>query len=232
MAEENETVVTPQDNSQEVEQLKDSIKKLEAKNYELIGKLKNQKPTTEKSVPEDYEALLAFKQKKEQEDLEKEGKYEESKTLLEQQYRDKSAEDKEKIQKLEARNRELELIAPAIQALSEITHDPELVLNNLVPKDQIQIKDGQPIVVDGYEQLPVAEYVKTKLEKEKPYLLKNKTISGGGAPISKPSISDGYTEEMLKPFLKNSENITEQSRIAKQYGVDTWKKLRNIAESR
>ena len=60
----------------------------------------------------------------------------------------------------------------------------------------------------------------------------NKTISGGGAPISKPSISDGYTEEMLKPFLKNSENITEQSRIAKQYGVDTWKKLRNIAESR
>ena len=57
---------------------------------------------------------------------------------------------------------------------------------------------------------------KHKLEKEKPYLLKNKTISGGGAPISKPSISDGYTEEMLKPFLKNSENITEQSRIAKQ----------------
>ena len=80
--------------------------------------------------------------------------------------------------------------------------------------------------------MPVAEYVKTKLEKEKPYLLKNKTISGGGAPISKPSISDGYTEEMLKTFLKNSENIKEQSRIAKQYGVDTWKKLRNIAESR
>ena len=59
-----------------------------------------------------------------------------------------------------------------------------------------------------------------------------KTISGGGAPISKPSISDDYTEEMLKPFLKNSENITEQSRIAKQYGVETWQKLRNIAESR
>ena len=82
--------------------------------------------------------------------------------------------DKDRIQKLEARNKELELIAPAMQALSDITHDPELVLNNLVPKDQIQIKDGKPIVVDGYEQLPVAEYVKTKLAKEKPYLLKNK----------------------------------------------------------
>ena len=66
MSEENKEVVTPQDNSQELEQLKDSVKKLEAKNYELIGKLKNQKPITEKAVPEDYEALLAFKQKKEQ----------------------------------------------------------------------------------------------------------------------------------------------------------------------
>ena len=231
MSEENETVVTPQENNQELEQLKDSVKKLEAKNYELIGKLKNQKPTTEKSVPEDYEALLAFKQKKEQEDLEKEGKYEESKTLLEQQYRDKSAEDKEKIQKLEARNRELELIAPAIQALSEITHDPELVLNNLVPKDQIQIKDGQPIVVDGYEQLPVAEYVKTKLAKEKPYLLKNKLPTGGGAPISRPS-SDAFSEDMIKPFLKSSEDITEQGRIFKTYGKETWQKLRDIAKTR
>jgi phage host-nuclease inhibitor protein Gam len=164
--------------------------------------------------------------------LEEAGKYEESKLAMEEQYRERSASDKQRIAELEARNKELELIAPSIQALTELTHDPELVLNNFVPKDQIQIKDGRPVVIDGYEQLPVAEYVKTKLEKEKPYLLKNKTISGGGAPISKPSISDGYTEEMLKPFLKNSENITEQSRIAKQYGVETWQKLRNIAESR
>ena len=228
MSEENETVVTPQENNQELEQLKDSVKKLEAKNFELIGKMQKKELM---QVPDDYEALLAFKQKKEQEDLEKEGKYEESKTLLEQQYRDKSAEDKETIQKLEARNRELELIAPAIQALSEITHDPELVLNNLVPKDQIQIKDGQPIVVDGYEQLPVAEYVKTKLEKEKPYLLKNRQATGGGAPISRPS-NDNFSEDMLKPFLRSSEDITEQGRIYKTYGKETWQKLREIAKTR
>jgi hypothetical protein len=231
MSEENETVVTPQDNSQELEQLKDSVKKLEAKNYELIGKLKNQKPITEKAVPEDYEALLAFKQKREQEDLEREGKYEESKNLLEQQYRDKSAEDKERIQKIGRAHVELELIAPAMQALSEVTHDPELVLNNLVPKDQIQIKEGVPVVVDGYEQLPVQEYVKNKLEKEKPYLLKNKLPSGGGAPISRPS-SDNFSEDMLKPFLKNSEDITEQGRIFKTYGKETWQKLRDIAKTR
>ena len=119
-----------------------------------------------------------------------------------------------------------------MQALSEVTHDPELVLNNLVPKDQIQIKDGMPVVIDGYEQLPVADYVKNKLEKEKPYLLKTKTINGTGAPISKPSNTGNFSEEMLKPFLKNSENITEQSRIAKVYGVETWQKLRDIAKTR
>ena len=43
---------------------------------------------------------------------------------------------------------------------------------------------------------------------------------------------DFFSEEMLKPFLKNSENITEQTRIAKVYGVETWQKLRNIAETR
>jgi len=231
MSEENKEVVTPPVNNAELEQLRESVKKLEAKNYELIGKLKNQKPSSEKQVPEDYEALLAFKQKREQEDLEREGKYEESKNLLEQQYRDKSAEDKEKIQRLEARNKELELIAPSLQALSEITHDPELVLNNLVPKDQIQIKDGKPIVVDGYEQLPVEEYVKLKLEKEKPYLLKNRQVSGGGAPISRPS-NDNFSEDMLKPFLKSSEDITEQGRIYKTYGKETWQKLREIAKTR
>ena len=89
-----------------------------------------------------------------------------------------------------------------------------------------------PVIVDGYEHIPVADYVKNKLEKEKPYLLKTKTISGTGAPISKPTNNGNFSEEMLKPFLKNSENITEQTRIAKVYGVETWQKLRNIAESR
>lgn len=229
MAEENQATppVAP-NNDAEVQALKESVQKLEAKNRELIGKMQKK----ELIEPDDYESLKEFKRQAEQKKLEDAGKYEESKLAMEEQYRERSASDKQRIAELEARNKELELIAPSIQALTELTHDPELVLNNFVPKDQIQIKDGRPVVIDGYEQLPVAEYVKTKLEKERPYLLKNKTISGGGAPISKPSISDGYTEEMLKPFLKNSENITEQSRIAKQYGVDTWKKLRNIAESR
>ena len=62
MADEKETVATPPVNNAELDALKDSVKRLEAKNYELIGKLKNQKD--EKTVPDDYDALLSFKQKK------------------------------------------------------------------------------------------------------------------------------------------------------------------------
>ena len=226
-----ETQATPPaapNNDAEVQALKESVQKLEAKNRELIGKMQKK----ELIEPDDYESLKEFKRQAEQKKLEDAGKYEESKLAMEEQYRERSASDKQRIAELEARNKELELIAPSIQALTELTHDPELVLNNFVPKDQIQIKDGRPVVIDGYEQLPVAEYVKNKLEKEKPYLLKNRSISGGGAPITKPSSNGEFSEEMLKPFLKNTENVTEQTRIARVYGVETWQKLRNIAESR
>tara|TARA_B100000287_G_scaffold429314_1_gene482387 strand:- start:689 stop:1378 length:690 start_codon:yes stop_codon:yes gene_type:complete len=229
MSEENKEVVTPPaSNNTEVEQLKESIKKLEAKNFELIGKMQKKELM---QVPDDYEALLTYKQKHEQEALEKEGKYTEAKQQMEQQYRDRSAEDKKKIEELTIRNRELELIAPAMQALSEITHDPELVLNNLVPKDQIQIKEGLPVVVDGYEQLPIQDYVKNKLEKTKPYLLKNKLPTGGGAPISRPS-SDNFSEDMLKPYLRETFNLSEQGRILKTKGREIHEKLIEIANSR
>ena len=229
MSEENQaTPPAAPNNDAEVQALKESVQKLEAKNRELIGKMQKK----ELIEPDDYESLKEFKRQAEQKKLEDAGKYEESKLAMEEQYRERSASDKQRIAELEARNKELELIAPSIQALTELTHDPELVLNNFVPKDQIQIKDGRPVVIDGYEQLPVAEYVKNKLEKEKPYLLKNRSISGGGAPITKPSSNGEFSEEMLKPFLKNTENVTEQTRIARVYGVETWQKLRNIAESR
>ena len=86
MADEKETVATPPTPAPnaELETLKESVKKLEAKNYELIGKLQNQK----KAVPDDYDTLVAYKQKHEQQELEKEGKYTEAKQAMEQQYRE------------------------------------------------------------------------------------------------------------------------------------------------
>ena len=230
MAEEQNQEVMPVEtvNKTEIDSLKKEIESLKKKNYELIGKMQKKELL---EIPPDYEALQKFKQNAEQEKLEREGKYGEAKTALEQQYREKSSQDKKRIEELESRNRELELIAPAMQALSEVTHDPELVLNNLVPKDQIQIREGIPVVVDGYEQLPVQEYVKNKLEKTKPYLLKNKLPTGGGAPISRPS-TDSFSEDMLKPYLKETFNLSEQGRILKLKGREIHEKLIEIANAR
>ena len=56
--------------SDEIAALKESIKKLEKKNYELIGKIQKTK-----DLPEDYEELQEFKRNAEQSKLEQEGKY-------------------------------------------------------------------------------------------------------------------------------------------------------------
>ena len=99
MSEETKEVATPPTpNNTEVEQLKESIKKLEAKNFELIGKMQKKELM---QVPDDYEDLLAFKQKHEREQLESEGKYTEATQALEQQYREKSAEDKKRIEDID-----------------------------------------------------------------------------------------------------------------------------------
>ena len=150
MSEEQNQEATPVEtpNAGEVEKLKQSIENLEKKNYELIGKLKKQELI---EVPDDYEKLKEFKRNAEQSQLEQQGKYGEAKQALEQQYREKSAADKKRIEELETKARELELISPAVQALAEIVHDPTLVLNNFLPKDKIEIENGSPVIVDGYE---------------------------------------------------------------------------------
>tara|TARA_R100000231_G_scaffold73384_2_gene57526 strand:+ start:12900 stop:13592 length:693 start_codon:yes stop_codon:yes gene_type:complete len=230
MAEELEATPPAQpSNDVELKELRESVKRLEQKNAELIGKMQRKELL---EVPDDYEQLKEFKRKSEQEKLEQAGEYQKAKDSLEQQYRDRSSSDKQRIEELELRNRELELITPSLQALTEITHDPELVINNFVPKDKLQKIDGKPVIVDGYEQLPIQDFVKNKLEKEKPYLLKTTTISGSGAPIRKPSTDSSVSEEMLKPFLKESFNLTEQSKIASIHGDDFAAKLKQIAENR
>ena len=99
--------------NQESQQLKQEIESLKKKNYELIGKMQKKELM---EVPDDYEALKEFKQNAEQSQLEQQGKYGEAKTALEQQYREKSAADKNRIEELEAKSRELELISPAVHA--------------------------------------------------------------------------------------------------------------------
>ena len=207
----------------EVKALKESIKKLEKKNYELIGKIQKTK-----DLPEDYEELQEFKRNAEQSKLEQEGKYGEAKQALEEQYREKSSADKKRIEELESKAKELELIAPAISTLAEVVHDPNLVLNNFLPKDKIAIEEGKPVVVDGYERTPVEEWAKTKLKEQAPYLLKQTTPQGGGAPAGRSSSKEIPTGTK-NPFASETFNITEQMRLYRT-DKDLYDRLQSAAK--
>ena len=210
MAEEQNQEVMPVDSSEnaEAQSLKNEIESLKKKNYELIGKMQKKELL---EVPPDYEALKEFKQNAEQSRLEQEGKYGEAKTALEKQYRDKSGEDKKRIDELEAKVRELELVSPAVQALAEIVHDPNLVLNNFLPKDKIEVDNGVPVVVDGYERTPVNDWAKAKLPD---YILRQPKPQGGGAPVGKATGADLPVGMKENPF-ENGGNVTEQMRLYK-----------------
>ena len=208
--------------NQESQQLKQEIESLKKKNYELIGKMQKKELM---QVPDDYEALKEFKQNAEQSQLEQQGKYGEAKTALEQQYREKSAADKKRIEELEAKTRELELISPAVQALAEIVHDPTLVLNNFLPKDKIEIENGAPVIVDGYERTPVSDWAKSKLPE---YILKQPKPQGSGAPAGRSSGGE-IPAGTKNPFLPENYNLTEQMRLYKT-DKDLYDRLNNQAK--
>ena len=116
-----------------------SIEALERKNSELITELRAAKSKASK-VPDgvNVDELLEFKRTHEQQQLESQGNYTEARQALEQQYREATAQKDQRIESLEAKVRELELIAPAVTALAEIVHDPDLVLRSKLSADKIE----------------------------------------------------------------------------------------------
>ena len=207
----------------EKENLKAEIEAMRKKNAELIDEYKKAKEKS-KAVPADVDvqALIDFKNNAEQVELEKQGKYTEARSKLEEQYRERSAEKDKKITELETKVRELELISPALQTLAEIVHDPSLVLNNFLPKDKIEVDNGVPVVVDGYERTPVNEWAKGKLPD---YILKQPKPQGGGAPAGRSSGGE-IPAGTKNPFAAESFNITEQMRLYRT-DKDLYDRLKN-----
>ena len=206
----------------EKENLKAELEAMRKKNAELLDETKKAKAKA-KAVPDvDVQALIDFKNNAEQAELEKQGKYTEARTKLEEQYRERSAEKEKKIADLEAKVRELELVSPAVQALSEIVHDPNLVLNNFLPKEKIEVDNGVPVVVDGYERTPVGDWAKGKLPD---YILKQPKPKGGGAPAGRSSGSE-VPAGTKNPFAAESFNITEQMRLYRT-DKDLYDRLKN-----
>lgn len=191
----------------EAEALQRSVEALERKNQELIAELRAAKKS---KAPDgvNVDELLEFKRNYEQQQLESQGKYQEARQALEQQFREATAEKDQRIATLEARVRELELVTPAVTALAEIVHDPDLVLKTKLSPDAIQREpDGTVVVVDGYERKPVAEWAKTLPA----WMQKQPKPQGSGAPTS--GSTGSIPTGMSNPFSRDTFNLTEQSRL-------------------
>ena len=213
--------------AEDTEALKRSIEALERKNHELIGKLKDVKSKAP-AVPEgvDVNELIEFKRKKEQEELESQGKYNEARQALEQQFREITAEKDQQIAQLEARVRELELVSPAVTALAEVVHDPDLILKTKLSADKIEREaDGTVVVVDGYQRVPVQEWARSLPS----WMQKQPKPQGGGAPIGGRPSGDIPTG-MKNPFSRDHFNLTEQSRLFKT-DRDLYERLKTAAKS-
>ena len=190
------------------EDLQRSVEALERKNKELIAELRAAKKGP--AVPDgvDVNELLEFKRNYEQQQLESQGKYQEARQALEQQYREATAEKDQRIASLEARVRELELVTPAVTALADIVHDPDMVLKTKLSADQIERDpDGTVVVVDGYQRTPVQEWAKTLPA----WMQKQPKPQGSGAPSG--GVSSSIPTGMSNPFSRESFNLTEQARL-------------------
>ena len=199
-----------------------SIEALERKNQELIAELRTAKS---KKLPDgvDVDELLEFKRRAEQSELESQGKYSEARQALEQQYREATAQKDQRITDLEARCRELELVTPAVTALADLVHDPDMVLKTKLSSDQIERDpDGTVVVVDGYQRTPVSEWAKSLPA----WMQKQPRPQGSGAPSGR---SSGEMPLGIKnPFAQESFNLTEQSRLFRT-DRDMYERLKTAA---
>ena len=213
MAEETNAPVEQDQSPVENKALTQELEAMRKKNAELLDEYKKAKEQAKALPPNvNIQELIDFKNNAEQAELESKGKYTEARTKLEDQYREKSAEDKKRIAELESKVRELELISPAVSALAEVVHDPTLVLNNYIPKDKIEVDNGVPVVVDGYERTPIVDWTKKQLSEKANYLLKETAPQVGGAPAGRTGGSE-VPAGMKNPFASESFNITEQMRL-------------------
>jgi hypothetical protein len=207
----------------EVEALRESVRKLEANNKKLMDQYVKAQETA-KAVPPDVDvnALIAFKQQKEQEELEAKGRYDEAIAKQAQQYRDAEEAKNKRIQELESRQRQLEVEAPAVTALADVVHDPQYVLSR-ISKDQLaRESDGTVVVVDGYNRTPVKDWAMTKMPS---WVQKNPRPQGGGATTTKVQTETVAAGEK-NPFAPDSFNLTEQSRLYRT-DINKYNMLKN-----
>ena len=198
------------------------VEALRKSKAELLDDYKKAKEAA-KAVPQDVDvnALIAFKQKKEQEELEAKGRYEEATEKLAAQYRQAEESKNQKNQELEKRQRELEVEAPAVTALADVVHDPQYVLSRLNKEQLSRDPDGTVVVVDGYNRTSVKDWAQQNMPQ---WVQKNPRPQGGGATTTKVT-ADVVTGES-NPFARESFNLTEQARLYRT-DINKYNMLKN-----
>ena len=214
-------VIKP-DNSAEMAALKAEVERLRKSNSEILDDYKKAKEAA-KAVPQDVDvnALIAFKQKKEQEELEAKGRYEEATEKLATQYREAEQLQKQKIEQLLQEKRQLEVEAPAVTALADVVHDPQYVLSRINKEQLAREADGTVVVVDGYNRTPVKEWAMSQMPQ---WVQKNPRPQGGGATTTK--VQTEFVSTDKNPFAKESFNLTEQARLYRT-DINKYNMLKN-----
>ena len=214
-------VIKP-DNSAEIAALKAEVERLRKSNSEILDDYKKAKEAA-KAVPQDVDvnALIAFKQKKEQEELEAKGRYEEATEKLASQFREAEEQQKQKIEQLLAEKRQLEVEAPAVTALADVVHDPQYVLSRISKEQLARESDGTVVVVDGYNRTPVKEWAMSQMPQ---WVQKNPRPQGGGATTTK--VQTEFVSNEKNPFAPDSFNLTEQARLYRT-DINKYNMLKN-----
>ena len=230
MSEEQLQEATPTASNDELEALKRSIEGLERKNFELIGKLKEQKEKAV-SVPDgvDVKELLEFKRKKEQEELESKGKYDEALKQYAQQFQVREEDYKKRIAELESKLTVNQLDNRVVAILAEQgAHNPHDALR--LVRDQLKLDEsGNPVAVDGYNEVPMDQWVE-RLKAERGYLFKAPTVKGSGAPVGARASSGEVPAGTKNPFTREYFNLTEQSRLYRT-DRDLYERLKAAANN-
>ena len=199
------------------------VEALRKSKAELLDDYKKAKEAAKAVTPNvDVDALIAFKQKKEQEELEAKGKYDEAIAKQAQQYRDAEESKNKRIQELEAKQRQLEVEAPAVTALADVVHDPRYVLSQINQDQLAREADGTVVIVDGYNRTPVKEWAMSKMPQ---WVQKNPRPQGGGATTTKVQ-ADTVLAGEKNPFAPDSFNLTEQARLFRT-DVNKYNMLKN-----
>jgi len=230
MSDEQLQEATPTASNEELEKLKRSIEGLERKNFELIGKLKEQKEKAP-ALPDgvDIQELLEFKRKKEQEELESKGKYEEALKQYAQQFQEREDGYKKRIAELESKLTFNQLDNRVVAILAEQgAHNPHDALR--LVRDQLKLdENGNPVAVDGYNEVPMDQWVE-RLKSERGYLFKAPTVKGSGAPVGTRSSSNEVPAGTKNPFTREYFNLTEQSRLYRT-DRDLYERLKAAANN-